>query len=182
MSELGSGHEHGNSLEPRDSGDRNPRRLPGDSSPRERDGGPSAGAEAAKRAAPGDRQPSLEGVELSPHDAEAFAQRLTTYRSGPLPDPRTLQEYEDILPGAAERLFLAYEAVTVKESERDDRVAANVIGNRRIGVWVAAALLAFVVVASVTFFAMGNGTAGVALITAPVVLGLASLITEAIKR
>lgn len=51
----------------------------------------------------------------SPKEPQAVAQSIkltaqtTVHRSGPLPDPITLKEYDDILPGAAERIFLIAE-------------------------------------------------------------------------
>lgn len=52
-------------------------------------------------ASPKQPQPVAQSIQLTA--------QTTVHRSGPLPDPVTLKEYDDILPGAAGRIFLMAE-------------------------------------------------------------------------
>lgn len=102
--------------------------------------------------------------------------------SAPMPEPHILKAYDDIVPGAGERIVRAFEATTVDASKRDDRIVDAEIESKKSGLAVAGLLLAVCVVAAILFFAFGNNTAGSTLLGAPVLIGLVSIITGAFKR
>lgn len=47
---------------------------------------------------------SAEEISAAANEQLIFQQRIVS-RSGPLPDPETLRVYEDLLPGASDRIF-----------------------------------------------------------------------------
>lgn len=83
-----------------------------------------------------------------------------------------------MLPGLTDRIMRAYESVTVDASQRDDRIADADIWVKKTGAGWAYALLFFSFIAAVTFFAVGNMQAGIALLGAPIVL---TLVTKALS-
>lgn len=95
-----------------------------------------------------------------------------------MPEPATLREYDAVIPGSAERILRAYESVTVDASARDDRITDATIWVRKNGAGWAFFLLFVSVVASIAFFIGGNSYAGSAFLGAPVLLGLASMLTS----
>lgn len=97
-----------------------------------------------------------------------------------MPEPGTLREYDEVLPGAADRILKAFESVTTQAS-RDDRITDAAIEVRKQGAGWAYFLLFVLVMASIVFFAVGNLVAGGALVSAPVLVVLVSLITSAMR-
>lgn len=89
----------------------------------------------------------------------ALIQQETSW-SGPLPDPETLERYERVLPGAADRIMRSLESQTVDASQRDDRIADTqiVVALRGQGWAVFLALLC--IVAAIVFFAKDQLIAG----------------------
>jgi uncharacterized membrane protein len=65
--------------------------------------------------------PPSQGEILMPEGAESSPRvtRHTRVSIGPLPDPETLQRYEEILPGAAERIFKSFELESQHRRELD---------------------------------------------------------------
>jgi uncharacterized membrane protein len=60
----------------------------------------------------------------------------TEYRhSGPIPDPLTLEHYEMILPGAAERIMKMAENQSEHRRYLERTVIDNDVKNSRLGVW-----------------------------------------------
>lgn len=57
--------------------------------------------------------------------ASLVAQQTTVQFSGPLPDPQTLQEYEQALPGAAERIMALAERQTAHRMQAETYDAAH---------------------------------------------------------
>jgi len=76
-----------------------------------------------------------------------------THRSGPLPDPQTLAEYDRVVPGAAERILVMAERQQAHRQnlEAADLQAAVLFAKR--GQWMALCItvLAFVVGSSLAF-------------------------------
>ncbi len=99
-----------------------------------------------------------------------------------MPDPKTLGEYESVMPGSGERLLRAFESVTVDASARDDRLADAEIWIRKTGLgWIIFfALLLFG--AGIVFFAVGKTVAGSVLVGLPILAALTSIITAPIRR
>lgn len=160
------------------------------------DDAPGVPGRVAGRDAPKKREPPTTGQESLPLDLEGLrpevAERvqevvelaLTQHVqwSAPMPQPGVLREYDEVLPGSAERILRAFESVTVDASARDDRITDVSIWVRKNGAGWAFFLLFVCVVASIVFFARGDTVAGGTLIGAPVVLGLVSMLTSFGKR
>lgn len=120
----------------------------------------------------------LTGVEVDVEEVvRETVQQLTLHWSAPMPDPGTLAQYEQVLPGAAERILRAFESTTVDASKRDDEITGAVVWVRRTGAGWAFLLLFGCFTAAVTFFALGNPAAGAAFIGAPVLIGIVSMLT-----
>ncbi len=91
------------------------------------------------------------------------ARFYSTY-SGPLPDPRTLQRYEEILPGAAERIFGAWESETVHRQTLEGRVHSSDERIETRGQRYGFALSLVSLGVAVYLVESGHNTAGIALI------------------
>jgi uncharacterized membrane protein len=99
-----------------------------------------------------------------------------------MPEPSVLAEYDQVIPGSAERILQAYESVTTKASERDDRITDAVVWVRKVGAGWAFFFLLALFTTSVVFFALGNFVAGGAFIGAPVLVGLTTVIVSGISK
>lgn len=99
-----------------------------------------------------------------------------------MPEPRTLGEYEEIVPGAAERILRAFESVTVDASARDDRLTDAEIWIRKTGAGWAYSLLFLCFMAAIYFFHAGNDYAGWAFLGAPAIMSLVGKILPLTKR
>jgi uncharacterized membrane protein len=84
----------------------------------------------------------LEGLPVDPETREQITERFEIFIASvrsPLPPPGVMREYEEILPGAAERLFAMIEKQTdhrhdVEDKIIDVQVQTIVSGNRKSGV------------------------------------------------
>ena len=87
-----------------------------------------------------------------------------------------LAQYEELLPGAAERILVMAEKAATGEIDTADRLATAEIEGARLGQSLAFALTLFAFIAAVTFFALGNIVAGVAFTSVPVVMLIRSFL------
>lgn len=92
------------------------------------------------------------------------------FHAGPLPDPATLEAYDRIVPGGAERIFRAMERTIYGEESRRDRALTAAVRTSYIGQVVAALLAVGLVAVAVFFFFKGNNVAGVAFMSVPAVM------------
>lgn len=77
--------------------------------------------------------------------------------SGPMPHPKHLREYNDILPGAAERILSMAERNLLHNVSMDEKVIGAEIADRKLGMWLGAALFALMIVtAFATLFVTSN--------------------------
>jgi len=99
---------------------------------------------------------------------------IQTYRSGPLPDPEDLRQYENILPGSSERFFTQWESQT-KERQSNDRIFLRRAFNQSgVGLWVALAVT-MMGIGSAIYLAMSGHDAVAIAVGGPIGLsGLAS--------
>lgn len=101
-----------------------------------------------------------------------FEASLTTY-SGPLPPPAVLREFEQILPGSAERIFAQFEKQSEHRRTLESSAIANEITQSRRGT-NCAFILGLVGLGVAAFFAyMGHPASGATVGG----VGLASLLT-----
>ena len=79
------------------------------------------GDQPARRADPPTRQAGDAGRITT----SLVAQQTTVQFSGPLPDPQTLQGYEQVLPGAAERIMALAERQATHRMQTESDAAAH---------------------------------------------------------
>ena len=178
-SEVGSAHEHDD------------RRLHG-RHPRHSDAGSGTGIAARRDASPERRASEdnaeplpidVSGVQLDVHELvrELEVTRASAW-SAPMPQPSVLAEYDRVLPGSAERILRAFEAVTTDAASRDGKLVDAGIWVRKYGTRAAIVFLAVLIVAAIIFFALGNIVAGTALLGAPLIIAIVSIITGAMDK
>jgi len=97
--------------------------------------------------------------------------------SAPLPPPQAFAQYDQILPGASERILKMAERDLDAKIEQDRKVTDAVINQSGIGLVVAATLATVALVASIVFFSLDNDIAGGILLGMPVVLLIRSFLT-----
>lgn len=97
--------------------------------------------------------------------------------SGPLPSPDDIARYEQILPGAAERIMAHAEREQAHRHQHDDRALAAEISYSRLGMWLGATAL-FTCIGAATICAF-IGEPGVAIAIAGV--GVAGIIGAFIR-
>ena len=97
-------------------------------------------------------------------------QTVVSYQSeaeeytGPLPHPKHLDAYERIMPGAAQRIFDAFDQQRAhRQALEKTAVDANVASEKR-GMWLGFVLAGAFLVAAVYLITQGFGVAGLAII------------------
>ena len=128
----------------------------------------------AQSGAVGDNAPPLPFDASGALDLHILQQEIVQARTwaAPMPEPDVLRDYDEVLPGAAERILRAFESVTVDASARDDRIVDADNWVAKTGAGWAFALLLFCFFAAVAFFVAGNNYAGSAFLGAPIVMTL----------
>lgn len=101
--------------------------------------------------------------------------------SGPLPDPQTLAGYEAALPGSAERILRMTELAMTGPIETNKALAMADIRTVGRGQWLAAGITATCLISSITFFAQDNITAGITLVSLPLVFLVQSFLRSAFQ-
>lgn len=130
----------------------------------------------------------LNQLAIEPEKKEHLAKVISASYEGPLPIPRHFAEYEEILPGSAERILqmaekrhesrIEAEKVMISiqksltEAEIRDKVEERI--EKRRGQIFALVICTFLIAAGVTAICQGHPGAGATIITACVV-GLASV-------
>lgn len=116
---------------------------------------PEADAEKTEPAVPATQriedaiERALEG-KVARRDLPDVARRITRIAvseqfSGPMPHPKHLREYEDTLPGAAERI-LAMAERNLDHGATMERAAMQAeIADRKLGMWMGAGLFALMI-------------------------------------
>lgn len=84
-------------------------------------GGSARGVEKATGRALEEAQDPLPDVDDS-SDLRAVVEERSAFWAGPLPEPSTLRAYDEIVPGAAERIIRVHESQTVRVADREDRI------------------------------------------------------------
>jgi uncharacterized membrane protein len=97
--------------------------------------------------------------------------------AGPLPAPSVLGQYEQILPGAAERILMMAETAATGEIRILEKQSDAEIEAAKRGQLLAAGLTVCAMIGSAGFFAVGNTVAGVAFLSLPLLLLIRSFIT-----
>lgn len=111
----------------------------------------------------------------------AVREEIQAYWSAPLPPPETLSQYNDIVPGMAERILAMTERSVTGKLDIEDKLANAEVETAKMGLSLAFALTLLAFVASVVFFALGNNVAGGSFLSFPVVMLLRSFIVRSGK-
>lgn len=101
--------------------------------------------------------------------------------AGPLPDPQTLGFYEQILPGAAERILMMAEETTTRHLRTADKLADAEIATAKKGQALAFALALVAFASAIVFFAIDNNLAGSLFLSVPVLMFIKSFL-DSVKR
>jgi uncharacterized membrane protein len=124
---------------------------------------------------------SQDGTERSSGEEGVFTVAAAELFSGPIASPRTLSEYEHIVPGSARELIdchLRAEAVAADAVERLSRAEAVSVG---VGVIGGQVLTVGALIAAVVLLANGS-TAGAIAAIVPGALGAAAQLVAAVRR
>jgi uncharacterized membrane protein len=90
----------------------------------------------------------------------------TEFFRGPIPHPKHFQEYEQICPGAADRIIRMAETAQLRREDRNDKLVELEYADRRLGLWFGLiALLAFLI-AGTMLTVLGEVKVGAGLLSA----------------
>lgn len=176
VGKVGSDHEHSE----RDGLDRE--RVP--HVPPVPAGSAGEGARGVEGAAGGSleaTQDPLPDVDDSPYLKGAVEER-SAFWVGPLPAPSVLSAYDEIVPGAAERILRVHESQTVRVADREDRIVdAEIRLSGRGQMW--AGFLALVcIVAGIWFISEGDNAGGGIMLGMPVLALVGSFLPSLRRR
>lgn len=101
--------------------------------------------------------------------------------AGPLPDPATLGFYEQILPGAAERILIMAEEATTGHLRTADKLADAEIETAKTGQGLAFTLALVAFTAAIVFFSLHNNLAGTLFLSVPVLMFIKSF-ADSVRR
>jgi uncharacterized membrane protein len=125
---------------------------------------------------PGGREAESAAPIASAAIREAVRLELQQWWQGPLPPPEILSQYEQLLPGMAERLLVIAEKSATGQIDTADKMATAEIEAAKLGQSLAFALTLFAFIAAVVFFALDNRWAGVAFTSVPVAMLIRSFL------
>ena len=121
-------------------------------------------------------------LESNPEVLEAFLRNENfkliasrhTKHSGPLPAPKTLEEYDSVLPGGAERIFsMAEKEQEARHKYNQDTLDGEINRDRR-GQWMGFSI-AVIILAMAAIFAWRGNTAFAGTLVAIDLIGLVSV-------
>lgn len=104
---------------------------------------------------------ALEG-KVARKDLPEVARRITQIAvseqfSGPMPHPRHLREYDEVLPGAAERILSMAESNLQHNISMDQSMVNAEVADRKLGMWLGAGLFGLLIVGAFgTLFVTSN--------------------------
>jgi uncharacterized membrane protein len=102
----------------------------------------------------------MSGPNNDPNTAIAEFQRFEASYSGPLPPAEDLRKYDEVLPGAAERIMKMAEAQSGHRRDLEQRIIRIESRNSFAGILFAAAICIIAVVISAVLILRGHETAG----------------------
>lgn len=107
-----------------------------------------------------------------PRGGALFAQQITSFRVGPLPDPAELEHYERILPGLADRIMSEAERNGASRRALNEKALDGGLAAQRRGFWGALWLGTLLIVGGVVAICLGHSPEGLASIgTAAATIG-----------
>lgn len=110
------------------------------------------------------RQPAKQPVAIPPKQQEQIAQiaiqAVTESFSGPLPHPAMLSQYEQISPGAAERIITMAESQSQHRQEMEKTVIQSDTKNSRLGLHYGLAIGLTAIICGSTCILQGHHFSG----------------------
>ncbi|HVA50222.1 MAG TPA: DUF2335 domain-containing protein [Pirellulales bacterium] len=101
--------------------------------------------------------------------AQITSQVTTTSYSGPVPPPALLREYNDIVPGAAERIMAMAEKQSAHRIDLESTVVKGDSRRSWVGLWLGFVVSLAIIGAGLWVALSGAPTAGAAIITGTIV-------------
>ena len=98
--------------------------------------------------------------QTSSSEQIVISQQFSQQFSGPIPPPDTLAQYENIVPGIAERIMTMAENEAASRIRNDDKMIDNIVRSSFLGVFFAFASV--VLLAALAYFAIINDHPAVA--------------------
>ena len=116
---------------------------------------------------------SLERSEADPYEGSPersveIRQVIAAKYEGPLPHPAVLERYEELLPGAAERVFISWEKESEHRRQAEDYVLRQAYSVETRGQILGFILALCFLAASVWLIGQGHAASGIALIFAEI--------------
>jgi uncharacterized membrane protein len=102
--------------------------------------------------------------------------------SGPLPPPEILKEYNDILPGLADRVMKMAEKQSTHRQKIEDRVIGSDAYRANAGLWIGAGVAVLSILAGAYLVAIDHDWAGVGIGTTVVVALVGVFVYGSISR
>jgi uncharacterized membrane protein len=138
------------------------------------------------------KQPSPKPKSIQPQQVREIAELVEMHierHRGPLPRPQDLQEYDNVVPGAAERIIRMAEKQSTHRQELERKVVFGDSRRAFCGLWVGGFVVLCVLAGAVYLIDRGHDVAG-AIIAGIDVVGLVSVFiygtvsrrTERIKK
>lgn len=90
------------------------------------------------------------GDIVSQKQREVIVAKMTSlmvseHFSGPIPHPKHVRGYEEISPGAADRIIRMAEVRQAHHMDMDKKILAAEVADRKLGMWLGAAAFVFLV-------------------------------------
>lgn len=98
--------------------------------------------------------------QLKPEQRSIIAQSLVAMRSesfsGPLPHPEILKGYDNVLPGAAERVLKMAEKEQDHRFDCDNKLIGGQLAQSKRGQWMGFTIVLILIAVAIMFFVMGD--------------------------
>ncbi|MCS2146891.1 DUF2335 domain-containing protein [Scandinavium manionii] len=124
--------------------------------------------------------PELVNALLESGHFQAMVRHETSF-SGPLPPPEIIRDYDQILPGGAERIFAMAEKEQAHRHEMDSTAVNGAIRKDKRGQWMGFSI-AFIILAIASVFAWRGNTTFAGSLIAIDLLGLVSIFVLGRRR
>lgn len=96
-----------------------------------------------------------------------------------MPPPELLQQYEDVIPGSADRILRMAESNTTERANLDNKLVEGEIRTADMSQGAALFLVLLAFAGAATFFALGNNVAGCAFVSLPVLGMIRTVVSKA---
>jgi len=92
--------------------------------------------------------------------ASSVVRREQFIHQGPIPDPYTLQKYNEVIPNAAERILIMAENQNLHRMNQEKLIASQKVKLNSRGQWFGFIIALVVIIAGTTLIFLGHDAAG----------------------